>query len=1169
MFTVNLNAIVRTLCATALLLCHSAWADDTEIFYSDQFLSNEAPAQSNILFVIDTSGSMQKTDGTSQSRIDRVKQAMQGLLNDLSGVNVALMRMNVRQGGAIIAPMQNIDGAHPITGQPNRTALIETVNNIELNYSTPTVDALLEAARYYRGDAVVFGKTRGDGDAPANAANHNGREKARLSHIDSYTGGQISRPAGCTASNPDSIACREELITGNAFYQSPITDQCFNNNYIVLITDGMPTHNNSITDIESMVGTTCAPAAEVAESDGKKKKKKKKDKKKKGDNSDDNTLAARACGAELLEFLYRADQSSHAGVQNIVTHTIGLQLNDGWLQELAVAGGGSYHTVDSAQSLSEAFNGIVSAINANQMTFVSPTATVTNFNRLNHRNELFFTLFSPSDTEIWPGNVKSFKLNDSGIIVDKNGNPAVDPSTGQLFSTATSFWSTTPDGANLTDGGAAAQLPLPAARNIYTHLSDAISARLTHSDNHVTAQNLKLTSYKLGVGSELARRELIQWVRGIDTEDEDEDGNRSEVLKRLFDPLHSQANLVVYDQSEDNFKGTVFYGDNGGFLRALDAETGAERFAFIPEDLLSNLPLVKNNAKGVKSVYGVDGPISVWMHDEDKNGIIERAKGDHVYLYFGLRRGGPKNPYGHPATDDAILAHLDNDNRNRYTFKYKSHRYYLQKLGNNIAAYREDRPGVAVDSDVQINSSNTVDGFVEIRGLTGLPSGQALYIGFEPASGNKPARFSMYEASSNLDAPGNPQGASPQLLKQNGKLLNRGDQGQIYALDITDMDEPSLLWTIKGGEGDFEDLGQTWSRLGKTQVRIGETIEDVLVFAGGYDVDQDNATTRTPDDLGRAVYMIRARTGEVLWSAGYADTHALRLPKMRYSIPGDVRLIDVDGDKLLDQFYLGDMGGQLWRFDVDNNQTTGISIRGGVIADIAQDDSPSATRRFYTSPDAVISQVNGRYQLMLAIGTGYRAHPLNRTVEDRFYVFRSSYISSVPETYNTLTEANLYDATRNDLGERTGAALSQARSLFNSKEGWFIRLEAPGEKVLSNATTTNGVTYFTTYVPHAPGSSGEFCQVAAAGSSRLYAVRTDNAMPTPFHTPPLPGQPLLAEDRYADLATAGIPASPLSIKVANESGNLVEEKVQICVGLECKTTAELPQITPVYWRFLQ
>ena len=34
--------------------------------------------------------------------------------------------------------------------------------------------------------------------------------------------------------------------------------------------------------------------------------------------------------------------------------------------------------------------------------------------------------------------------------------------------------------------------------------------------------------------------------------------------------------------------------------------------------------------------------------------------------------------------------------------------------------------------------------------------------------------------------------------------------------------------------------------------------------------------------------------------------------EMVYSMPSDPRLLDVDDDGLVDQIYIGDMGGQLW-----------------------------------------------------------------------------------------------------------------------------------------------------------------------------------------------------------------------------------------------------------------
>jgi type IV pilus assembly protein PilY1 len=37
---------------------------------------------------------------------------------------------------------------------------------------------------------------------------------------------------------------------------------------------------------------------------------------------------------------------------------------------------------------------------------------------------------------------------------------------------------------------------------------------------------------------------------------------------------------------------------------------------------------------------------------------------------------------------------------------------------------------------------------------------------------------------------------------------------------------------------------------------------------------------------------------------------------MIYSIPSDIACIDTKGDNFIDRFYVGDMGGRIWRFDI-------------------------------------------------------------------------------------------------------------------------------------------------------------------------------------------------------------------------------------------------------------
>ena len=55
---------------------------------------------------------------------------------------------------------------------------------------------------------------------------------------------------------------------------------------------------------------------------------------------------------------------------------------------------------------------------------------------------------------------------------------------------------------------------------------------------------------------------------------------------------------------------------------------------------------------------------------------------------------------------------------------------------------------------------------------------------------------------------------------------------------------------------------------------------------------------------------------------------------MNYSIPAPVKPLDLNGDGLAERFYVGDMGGQLWRFDIVNGEDRDALVEGGVLASL-------------------------------------------------------------------------------------------------------------------------------------------------------------------------------------------------------------------------------------------
>ena len=117
---------------------------------------------------------------------------------------------------------------------------------------------------------------------------------------------------------------------------------------------------------------------------------------------------------------------------------------------------------------------------------------------------------------------------------------------------------------------------------------------------------------------------------------------------------------------------------------------------------------------------------------------------------------------------------------------------------------------------------------------------------------------------------------------------------------------------------------------------------------------------------------------------------------MKYSIPAPVKPLDLDGDGLAERFYVGDMGGQVWRFDIFNGESADDLVQASVLASlggaaaIAESGAapPATRRRFYEAPDVVPFILDRKLVISVNIGSGYRGHPLDTGTEESFYSIR-------------------------------------------------------------------------------------------------------------------------------------------------------------------------------------
>ncbi len=296
-----------------------------------------------------------------------------------------------------------------------------------------------------------------------------------------------------------------------------------------------------------------------------------------------------------------------------------------------------------------------------------------------------------------------------------------------------------------------------------------------------------------------------------------------------------------------------------------------------------------------------------------------------------------------------------------------------------------------------------------------------------------------------------------------------------YAMDVTNPSAPKLAWKISAGQPGFEKLGQTWSRMTPATVSDGGTARSVLIFAGGYDADKQDIpnTARDPagDTVGMGVYVVDAMTGALLNSFGADDPvtagaeFMVDVPGMKYSTPADVRVEDSNFNGIADRLYMVDMGGQIWRADIEEGAS--ISASSTIVPYLMADFSgitAADNRRFFYPPSVAMASRDGQAMTVLAVGSGYRAHPLNMATDDKFFVFfdPATEVGTPASIPAFLTMSSLYDATPNTLQTATGAARDLEIAALGVANGWFIDL-ADDQKVLVGSRIFDYKVFFNTF----------------------------------------------------------------------------------------------------------
>ena len=948
-------------------------------------------------------------------RLDVVQTALADSIAGFEDVNVGLMLFNSNvdensNGGTVVESIENINAPGV------RLGLINTLNTFQANATTPITESLYEAYRYFRGQSPEF--------------------------ID------LSLPlASRNLTDPEALS--------GANYSSPILSECQTNN-IILLTDGEPSLDDAAdAPIRALTGSSCSFRAS-------------------GESTATDNLS---CADELVSYMANNDLAEDArvpGINSVFTYTVGFASDIPLLDDITRVGaqpGSSLRSsivANDVVSLGNAFRAIFSDIQTVDVdVFVAPAVSVDSFNRLQNRDDLYFLLFRPEANPRWRGNLKRYTIDPEGEILDVNDNPAVSSSTGLFVDSAQSFWSSSPDGAVVADGGAAEQLnvnrrlfislddtsdtvlsltqggtispgsdafrALPSPRDIALSsttsdlLADVSPATLRDS----LQRALQLTAgFNLGeislLGSvDVNRFNILKWTLGTDVDNERGLGS-TESNNYLGENLHGSPYILNFGTDESSPQDVIFYTTNQGMLHAVNAQAvgaglpeGSELWSYIPDpDLLTNLGEYYNRTNP-NHVYGLDASIAFDVERDASSGEVTQA-----FLYFGQRRGGSN--------------------------------YYAVDVLN------------ALDTGV---------------------------------------------------------GATP----------------------------VAKLFTIQGGEGDFQRMGQSWATPVETTISYcpnsnPDSCEnrDVLIISGGYDTQYDNALVDVEslrgEVLGNAIYIVDAQVpeigetdtrGEVLWMVSGEGVSTdqqvldpqrdLQIAEMEHSIPSEPTVIDINGDGVADLMFAIDISGQVFRIDfdvstndpnrsgirADDNNGAPMSVSGDIIADLSES---AVNRRFYNRLDTTILRAefdsNGRElvgnRYAMVTGSGYRAHPvLDEELENRFYVLFDEDLATGSSARDYLYAVNGSGVPALIDMDIAATALGETEVVIPPEEpepldlagehhnGYFLNLTEPAEKALAPSVIIQGQAISVLYEPSlAPTGDDDTpgCQAFGIGTSRALSL---------------------------------------------------------------------------------
>ena len=778
-------------------------------------------------------------------------------------------------------------------------------------------------------------------------------------------------------------------------------------------------------------------------------------------------------------------------VQNVVTYTIGLTLDVQLLKDTADAGDGEYFTANSASGLADHLRTSLQDIVLRSGSFTAAAVPAT---RSAFGDGFYTTFFEPQRRgELYTGHLQAFRIDENFDIVGTDPDTsALDPVTGQFVEPRLFFWDSALTLANPANLPRKLYVTPPggAATNAFT------TANLTAAHLNVTSADLP--KYVSPPSAPISNAEgladaLVKYVSGEDRFDADLDNNVTELRQTVLgDIFHSSPRVV-----------------------------GPPPFSMLSEP-------------------GYAQPLG------DPNTFLVRYGQREKLIYAGANDG---------------MLHAFNAGN-------------FQTGDNPLTA--DETESAYYDMGTGIEKFGWVPRSVlpTLKQIT-LPGPHPLYV--DGAITVADAWFPRNASDTDKDVD----------EWTTALVVGLRNGGEAYlALDVTDPSVtdpnaphgpfPKLLWELNDPN---EPLGRTWSRAVITRVKLrgshgddfcgpsngdgmsgvgqpGNCREEwVAIFGAGYLEQGDPSATQflsDPnaagwDDDSKGIFMVSLATGAVLARVSYqAGTGPLA--QMKYAFPSEPAVLDLNFDGFADVIYIGDTGGQLWKWDIS---ATGVrDVTGRVPTSVwpanrffvAPQASNGHRRSFFYPPTA--SFAGGK--LVLGIGTGERTNAGYRTLggdENRYYVIQDV----------NPTGVNAFAGT--PLGESNLTLLAPNGVDTNSTDSGFYLIGDRDEKFISDSLAFGGFVVTASYVPKPPNPLAP-CEGGGESILYIFSLSTGAGF---FPS----GEPGRIDSRRVTLGS-GLPSSA-SITV---SGDRARITLQTSDNAVKSREAPAPNETPVdliYW----